>query len=74
MAEASGPGPDHRHASPPSSGAAASVDREQPIDRPAWANASSIQLVAQLVDTEQTPASAAIQQELQRRLESALAS
>ncbi len=49
-----------------------SVDREQPIDRPAWVDASSIQLVAQLVDTEQTPASAAIQQELQRRLESAL--
>ncbi len=48
------------------------VDREQPIDRPAWVDASSIQLVAQLVDTEQTPASAAIQQELQRRLESAL--
>ena len=50
-----------------------SIDKEQPIQRPAWADQSSVQLVAQLIDTEQTPASAAIQQELQRRLNDALA-
>jgi RNA polymerase sigma-70 factor (ECF subfamily) len=49
-----------------------SIDREQPIQRPAWADQSSVQLVAQLVDGEQTPASAAIHQELQRRLNDAL--
>src|SRR5262245_7507639 len=50
-----------------------SIDKEQPIQRPAWADESSVQLVAQLVDAEQTPASAAIHQELQRRLNDALA-
>ncbi len=50
-----------------------SIDREQPIHRPAWADESSLQLAAQLVDGEQTPASAAIHHELQRRLESAMA-
>jgi RNA polymerase sigma-70 factor, ECF subfamily len=50
-----------------------SIDKEQPIQRPAWADDSSAQLVAQLVDAEQTPASAAIHQELQRRLTDALA-
>jgi RNA polymerase sigma-70 factor (ECF subfamily) len=50
-----------------------SIDKEQPIQRPAWADQSSVQLVAQLIDTDQTPASAAIQQELQRRLNDALA-
>ncbi|HEX3151624.1 MAG TPA: sigma-70 family RNA polymerase sigma factor [Gemmataceae bacterium] len=49
-----------------------SIDKEQAIQRPAWADQSSVQLVAQLIDTEQTPASAAIQQELQRRLNDAL--
>lgn len=49
-----------------------SIDKEQPIQRPAWAEESSIQLVAQLVDAERTPASAAIQHELQRRLDTAL--
>ena len=49
-----------------------SIDKEQPIQRPAWADQSSVQLVAQLVDTDRTPASAAIQQELQRRLNDAL--
>lgn len=49
-----------------------SIDKEQPIHRPAWVDESSMQLAAQLVDTEQTPASAAIHHELQRRLESAL--
>jgi len=50
-----------------------SIDKEQPVQRPAWADDSSVQLVAQLVDGEQTPASAAIHQELQRRLNDALA-
>ncbi|MCE9532034.1 MAG: sigma-70 family RNA polymerase sigma factor [Planctomycetes bacterium] len=50
-----------------------SIDREQPLNRPAWADESSLQLAAQLVDTEKTPASAAIHQELQRRLEASLA-
>ncbi|WP_162657110.1 sigma-70 family RNA polymerase sigma factor [Tuwongella immobilis] len=49
-----------------------SIDREQPIQRPAWADESSLQLVAQLIDPEQTPASAVIQQELQRRLDLAI--
>jgi RNA polymerase sigma-70 factor (ECF subfamily) len=50
-----------------------SIDREQPLHRPAWADDSSLQLAAQLVDAEKTPASAAIHQELQRRLETAMA-
>jgi RNA polymerase sigma-70 factor (subfamily 1) len=50
-----------------------SIDREQAIQRPAWSDQSSVQLVAQLVDGEHTPASAAIDQELQRRLTDALA-
>jgi len=49
-----------------------SLDREQPIERPAWADDSSMQLAAALVDTEQTPASAAIHRELERRLDTAL--
>lgn len=49
-----------------------SIDREQPIQRPAWSDDSSVQLVAHLIDGEQTPASAAIHQELQRRLTEAL--
>jgi RNA polymerase sigma-70 factor (ECF subfamily) len=49
-----------------------SIDREQGIQPPAWADQSSVQLVAQLIDGEQTPASAAIHQELQRRLNDAL--
>jgi RNA polymerase sigma-70 factor (ECF subfamily) len=50
-----------------------SIDREQPIETPGWADESSVQFIAQLVDGEETPASAAIQQELQRRLNEALA-
>lgn len=50
-----------------------SIDKEQPLHRPAWVDDSSMQLAAQLVDTEKTPASAAIHHELQRRLETALA-
>src|SRR5215207_5064633 len=41
-----------------------SVDREQPIARPAWADDSSASLVAHLIDGERTPASEAIQAEL----------
>jgi RNA polymerase sigma-70 factor (ECF subfamily) len=48
-----------------------SLDREQPAG-PALDDASSIQLVAQLVDQELTPASAAIQQELQQKLQTVL--
>ncbi len=48
------------------------VDREQPIHRPAWADHSSLELAGQLLDHERTPASEAIQQELQRRLLEAL--
>src|SRR5438046_6131620 len=39
-----------------------SVDKEQPIARPAWADESSISLVAQLIDTEATPTTEAIRQ------------
>ena len=49
-----------------------SVDREQPINRPAWADDSSAGLVASLVDTEQTPATEAIHAELARRLTGAI--
>src|SRR6188768_4221935 len=49
-----------------------SVDREQPIARPGWADESSVSLVAQLIDTERTPTSEAIRQELQRRLSTAI--
>jgi RNA polymerase sigma-70 factor (ECF subfamily) len=49
------------------------VDREQPLNRAALASRSSLELAAQLCDQERTPASAAIQQELERRLQAALA-
>ena len=49
------------------------VDREQPIHRPAWSDRSSLDLAAQLLDQDLTPASAAIQQEMQRRLQEAIA-
>src|SRR5436305_3026468 len=48
------------------------VDREQPTHRPGWAERSSLELAAQLMDQERTPASAAIQKELQRRLHEAI--
>ncbi|MBI3408611.1 MAG: sigma-70 family RNA polymerase sigma factor [Planctomycetes bacterium] len=48
------------------------VNREQPLVRPGWADQSSLDLAGQLLDQELTPASAAIQQELQRRLHGAL--
>lgn len=50
-----------------------SIDREQAMEAPGWTDESSVQLIAQLVDGEKTPASAAIQHELQRRLNEALA-
>jgi RNA polymerase sigma-70 factor (ECF subfamily) len=50
-----------------------SIDREQPQQAPAWVEQSSVQFIAQLVDQELTPASAAIQQELQRKLQLVLA-
>lgn len=49
------------------------VNREQAMHRPAWADQSSLDLAGQLVDGERTPASEAIQQELQRRLHDAIA-
>ena len=49
-----------------------SVDREQPINRPAWADDSATSLVAQLVDSERTPATNAIQEELARKLTAAV--
>ncbi|MFO0935947.1 MAG: sigma-70 family RNA polymerase sigma factor [Gemmataceae bacterium] len=50
-----------------------SIDKEQPIQRPAWAEESSASLVAQLVDTERTPGTEAIRSELQRKLTDAVA-
>lgn len=49
------------------------VNREQPLARPGWMDKSSLELAGQLVDPERTPASAALQEELQRRLHTALA-
>jgi RNA polymerase sigma-70 factor (ECF subfamily) len=49
-----------------------SLDRERPLHRPARNDRSSAQLAAQLFDHELTPASHAIREELQRRLEAAL--
>jgi RNA polymerase sigma-70 factor (ECF subfamily) len=48
------------------------VDRERPIHRPVWSERSSLELAAQLLDQERTPASEALQQELQRQLYDAL--
>lgn len=50
-----------------------SLDREQPLVATGLGDRSSIELAAQLMDHELTPASAAIQQELQRQVEAALA-
>jgi RNA polymerase sigma-70 factor (ECF subfamily) len=49
-----------------------SLDREQPIVPGAFADHSSIELAAQFFDQELTPASAAIREEVQRRLAAAL--
>jgi RNA polymerase sigma-70 factor (ECF subfamily) len=48
------------------------VDREQPLVGRGPADESALDLAAQLVDQELTPASAAIRRELQRRLHAAL--
>lgn len=48
------------------------VDREQPMVPAGLANHSSIELAAQFMDHEKTPASAAIQQEMQRRIHFAI--
>ena len=49
------------------------VDREQPLARAGWAEQSSLDLAGQLLDQERTPASAVIQEELQKRLHEAIA-
>jgi RNA polymerase sigma-70 factor, ECF subfamily len=49
-----------------------SIDREQPITRPAWADDSSAGLITSLIDTENTPATEAIQAELTRKLNAAI--
>src|SRR5947209_7138176 len=51
-----------------------SLDREQPIVPNAFADQSSVELAAQFVDQELTPASAAIRNELERRFHAAVAS
>ena len=48
------------------------VDREQPMHRPGWSERSSLDLAGQLIDQDLTPASAAIQEEMQRRLREAI--
>jgi RNA polymerase sigma-70 factor (ECF subfamily) len=48
------------------------VDREQRLVPAAFAGQSSVDLAAQFVDPELTPASAAIQQEMERRLHQAI--
>jgi RNA polymerase sigma-70 factor (ECF subfamily) len=48
------------------------VDREKPLVPAAFADRSSLELAAQFLDQELTPASAAIQQEMQRRLHVAI--
>lgn len=50
-----------------------SVDREQAMNVPAGMDRSSIELAAQLVDPELTPAAAATQHEIAQRVEAAIA-
>lgn len=50
-----------------------SIDKEQPIHRPSWADESSASLVAQLVDSDRTPGTEAIRLELQQKLTAAVA-
>jgi RNA polymerase sigma-70 factor (ECF subfamily) len=50
-----------------------SLDREQPIVPAALADQSSVELAAQFVDQELTPASAAIRHEMERRFHAAVA-
>ena len=49
-----------------------SVDREQPLAAPPANDRSTIQFVAQLCDDQITPAAAATQRELARRVETAI--
>ncbi|MGL4550435.1 MAG: sigma-70 family RNA polymerase sigma factor [Gemmataceae bacterium] len=49
-----------------------SLDREQPLVPAVLADHSSLELAGQLLDGERTPASEAIQRELQRRLDAAI--
>jgi len=49
-----------------------SIDREQAIARPAWAEESSVQLAAQLIAPGHSPESVVIHQELQRKLDGAI--
>jgi RNA polymerase sigma-70 factor (ECF subfamily) len=49
-----------------------SLDREQPMHPAMSADRSSVELIAQLVDPEKTPASAAMWHELQARVDTAL--
>jgi RNA polymerase sigma-70 factor (ECF subfamily) len=51
-----------------------SLDREQPLVPAAFADHSSLELAAQLLDQELTPASQVIRDELHRRLHEAIAS
>ena len=48
------------------------VDREQPLAPAGWVDRSSLNLAAQFVDQELTPASAALRQELEHRLHDAI--
>jgi RNA polymerase sigma-70 factor (ECF subfamily) len=48
------------------------VDREQPLAPAGWVDRSSLDLAAQFVDQELTPASAALRQELEHRLHDAI--
>src|SRR5262245_24876716 len=48
------------------------VDKEEPIHGPAWADESSASLVAHLVDPERTPSTEAVRMELQRKLAAAV--
>src|SRR5947209_9487847 len=50
-----------------------SLDREQPLVPAGLADHSSFELAGQLLDQELTPASAAIQEELRKRLEGSIA-
>jgi RNA polymerase sigma-70 factor (ECF subfamily) len=49
-----------------------SLDREQPLTARATGDASSVELAMQLADPERTPASAAVQHELERKLNDAM--
>ncbi len=49
------------------------VDREQPLVPAGLADHSSVQLAAQFIDQELTPASAALRHEMERRLHAAVA-